>query len=108
MRMPSAMRLILMLAALTAALTAAGASDLSVLSLPPGERPVLVRASIDMLDINEVDDGTETFAFTAVATLVWNDPRQAFDASTEGPERVFRVVSSSMSSHPAGTRSSCS
>ena len=59
---------------------------------PPGEAgPVVVRASFDLYDINEINDEMETFEFTGVLTLKWNDPRQAFDPAVAGvDEKVFQ------------------
>ena len=63
-----------------------------LLLAPPGEAaPVVVRASFDLYDINEINDEMETFEFTGVLTLKWNDPRQAFDPTVAGvDEKVFQ------------------
>jgi hypothetical protein len=64
--------------------------DLALLSPPPGARPVVVRARFEFHDINEIDDGAETFEFSGVLTLEWRDPRVAFDPAQAGvSERVF-------------------
>ena len=63
---------------------------LAALALPPGEGPVKVRARFDLHDINEIDDDAESFQFTGVMTLVWKDPRAAFDPAEAGvSEKVF-------------------
>lgn len=49
-----------------------------------------VRARLDLHDINEIDDDAESFQFTGVMTLVWRDPRAAFDPAEAGVgEKVF-------------------
>jgi hypothetical protein len=59
--------------------------------LPPGDRPVVVKAGFMLYDINEIEESTETFEFEGALLLSWHDPRQAFDAETEGvTERVFK------------------
>ena len=58
--------------------------------LPPGERPVVVKAGFMLYDINEIEESTETFEFEGALLLNWHDPRQAFDAEAEGvAERVY-------------------
>ena len=47
---------------------------------PPGDGgPVVVRAAFHLQDINEIDEERETFEFTGILTLTWQDRRQAFD-----------------------------
>ena len=59
--------------------------------LPPGERPVVVKAGFMLYDINEIEESTETFEFEGALLLNWHDPRQAFDADAEGvAERVYK------------------
>ncbi|MCC6356725.1 MAG: hypothetical protein IT577_22795 [Verrucomicrobiae bacterium] len=61
------------------------------LTPPPGDRPVVVRASFHLWEINGIDDEAETFEFTGVLTLVWKDPRQAFDPAKEGvAEKIYQ------------------
>jgi len=55
-------------------------------ALPQVEGPVIVTASFELRDINDLDDEAETFEFTGVMKLSWHDPRQAFDPVTEGTE----------------------
>jgi len=59
---------------------------------PPNQTgPVVVRASFEFRDINEIDDITETFEFAGVLTLTWKDPRQAFEPAVTGvDEKVFQ------------------
>ena len=58
---------------------------------PPGEDgPVVVRAAFHLQDINEIDEEAETFEFTGVLTLTWQDRRQAFDPKEEQTiEKVY-------------------
>ena len=64
----------------------AAATHPSQLSPPPGKRPVVVRASFQLRDINEIDDAAETFDFSGVLRLTWQDERQAFDPAEAGVE----------------------
>ena len=59
---------------------------------PPKEAgPVVVRARFELHDINEINDGAETFEFAGVLTLKWHDPRQAFDPAVVGvDEKIFQ------------------
>ena len=58
---------------------------------PPREGgPVVVRAAFEIHDINEINDVAETFEFTGVLTLIWNDPRQAFEPSAGMEEKVYQ------------------
>lgn len=64
-----------------------------------------VRARFDLHDLNEIDDDAEVFQFTGVMTLVWKDPRSAFDPAEAGvKERIydgnFQVNESSPSWYP--------
>lgn len=67
----------------------ADANQASVLDLPPGDLPVTVTPAFQLLAIHNVNDEAETFEFSGVLTLVWNDPRQAFDPVAEGVEEKF-------------------
>jgi len=59
--------------------------------LPPGDRPVVVKAGFMLYDVNEIEESTETFEFEGALLLSWHDPRQAFDAAAEGvTERVYK------------------
>ena len=59
---------------------------------PPKEAgPVVVRVRFELHDVNEINDGTETFEFAGVLVLEWNDPRQAFDPAVAGvDEKIFQ------------------
>jgi len=62
-----------------------------LLAPPKQIDPVVVRASFDLHDINEINDVAETFEFTGVLRLTWSDPRQAFDPVITGvDEKVFQ------------------
>lgn len=64
--------------------------DYRMFALPPGGRPVVVRAAFDLQEVNEIHDGDETFEFTGVLTLAWQDPRNSFDPAVAGvDEKVF-------------------
>ncbi|HUF60435.1 MAG TPA: hypothetical protein VMN36_00040 [Verrucomicrobiales bacterium] len=59
---------------------------------PPEEPgPVVVLASFELYDINEINDGAETFEFTGRLIHQWHDPRQAFDPAVAGvDEKIFQ------------------
>lgn len=82
------------LAAILASVTGAGAVPAEapfLLGPPPQDGPVIVRAHFDLLDVNEVNDTSETFEITGVLTLRWRDPRQAFDPAVAGvDEKIFQ------------------
>ena len=61
-----------------------------LLAPPKGAGPVVERARFALHDINEINDGAETFEFAGVLTLTWHDPRQAFDPAVVGvDEKIF-------------------
>ena len=62
------------------------ASVTSLLGPPNEDGPVVVRAAFHLQDINDIDDEAETFQFTGVLTLTWQDKRRAFDPSQEQVE----------------------
>ena len=68
------------------------ASTEAFLLAPPKQTgPVVVRASFQLYDINEINGGAETFELTGVLTLKWHDPRQAFDPAVVGvDEKIFQ------------------
>jgi hypothetical protein len=67
------------------------ASSLPFLLAPPKQDgPVVVRAAFELHDIHEIDDVAETFEFSGVLTLTWNDPRQAFEPADGADEKVFQ------------------
>jgi hypothetical protein len=64
-------------------------------SFPPGppktDGPVIVRASFDLRDINNIDEEAETFEFEGVLTLSWQDARLSFDPADLGvDEKVYQ------------------
>ena len=64
----------------------------SALLTPPKKAgPVEVKVSFKLHDINEINDGAETFEFAGLLMLKWHDPRQAFDPAVEGvDEKIFQ------------------
>lgn len=59
--------------------------------MPVGGGPVVINARFDLHSINQIHDEAETFDFSGVLTLVWKDPRQAFDPAAEGVrEKVYQ------------------
>jgi hypothetical protein len=54
-----------------------------LLGRPNNGGPVVVRATFQLQDITEIDDQAETFQFTGLLTLTWQDKRQAFDPDKE-------------------------
>jgi len=69
----------------------AAKSEPFVLGPPNGDGPVVVRASFEVRDINDIDDEAETFEFGGVLTLTWHDERQAFDPAEAGvDEKVYQ------------------
>jgi hypothetical protein len=70
---------------------AAAEPDLLSLPTPREGGPVVVRASFDLRDINQIDDEAETFEFEGVLVLEWRDERQAFDPAAEGvQEKLYQ------------------
>jgi hypothetical protein len=62
-----------------------------LLGPPKDEGPVVVRTSFHFNNINYINDEEETFAFTGVLTLKWNDKRQIFDPAKVGvDEKVYQ------------------
>src|SRR5262245_28345652 len=71
--------------------TRTGSSGLALLAPPTEAGGVVVRARFVLRDINEINDGSETFEFRGVLTLKWHDRRQAFDPAIVGVhEKVFQ------------------
>ena len=71
--------------------TRPGSTERFLISPPPGSAPVRVRARFVLNDLNEINEGSETFEFAGTLTLIWNDPRQAFDPSATGTnEKVYQ------------------
>ncbi|MEN3974201.1 hypothetical protein [Emcibacter sp. SYSU 3D8] len=58
---------------------------------PPKPGPFVVRADFELHDVNAINDVTETFELAGVLTLIWKDPRQAFDPVAAGvDEKVYQ------------------
>ena len=53
-------------------------------NLPPGSRPIEVKAHFFLSDINDINDQAETFEIKGLLVLRWHDPRYAFDPDVEG------------------------
>ncbi len=53
-------------------------------NLPPGARPVEVKAGFVLTDINAIDEQHETFEIKGILYLQWHDQRQAFDSVAAG------------------------
>ena len=52
---------------------------------------MVVRVAFHLQDINAIDDEAETFQFTGVLTLTWQDNRQAFDPNQEQvAEKIYQ------------------
>lgn len=69
----------------------AASNPASVLGPPTEDGPVLVRASFEFHDIDEISEENESFEFTGVLTLAWQDKRQAFDPAAAGvSEKVYQ------------------
>lgn len=65
--------------------------DVRLLAPPKTDGPLVVRGRFDFDDINEINDGPETFDFTGVLTLTWRDPRLAFDPAEAGvDEKIYQ------------------
>ena len=68
-----------------------GTAEPFLLGLPEQAGPLVVEAHFDFYDINEINDGAETFEFTGVLTLKWKDPRIAFDPAVDGVnEKIYQ------------------
>lgn len=63
-------------------------SQWSLLELPQGATPVVVKAQFHLLDIERINDDEEAFEFSGVLTLIWQDSRQAFDPLTVGAQEI--------------------
>ncbi len=66
-------------------------SSAAVFGLPESKGPVEVRAGFHLLNINKIDDESETVTFSGVLTLTWKDTRQAFDPAKDGvSEKLYQ------------------
>lgn len=72
-----------------AAQVGAEAEAIALLSPPPADGPVVVRARFALRDVNDIDDDAETFEFSGVLALTWRDPRQGFDPQAAGVAEKF-------------------
>ncbi len=62
-----------------------------LLGPPNNGSPVVVRAAFQFQDIDKIDEVAETFQFTGVLTLTWQDKRQAFDPDKEQvQEKIYQ------------------
>jgi hypothetical protein len=62
-----------------------------LLGPPKNGGPVVVRAGFYLIDINAIDEESETFEFQGTLTLKWRDKRQAFDPTEAGvDEKVYQ------------------
>ena len=62
-----------------------------LLGPPNNGGPVVVRAAFQLQNIDKIDDKAETFQFTGVLTLTWQDKRQAFDPDKERvQEKIYQ------------------
>ena len=67
------------------------ATEVTKLGLPNENGPVVVRAAFHLHDINDIDDEAETFHFTGVLSLTWQDARLAFDPSrAQVAEKIYQ------------------
>lgn len=65
-------------------ITSPAQGDEFINTLPQAKGPVIVTASFELRDINDINDEDETFEFTGLLKLSWQDPRQSFDPATKG------------------------
>lgn len=66
-------------------------SEPFLLGPPTDDGPVVVRATFQVRDINDIDDEAETFEFGGVLKLTWHDERQAFDPAEAGvAEKIYQ------------------
>ncbi|MEN8108272.1 MAG: hypothetical protein ABFS22_09720 [Pseudomonadota bacterium] len=58
---------------------------------PSSDGPTVVRAVFQLQDVVEINDEAETFQFTGVLTLTWQDRRQVFDPEKEQvQEKIYQ------------------
>ncbi len=64
--------------------SSASLNQVSSLSLPSSDgKPLEVQVAFQLRNINLIDDQSEKFQFSGVLTLIWQDPRQAFNPAEE-------------------------
>ena len=62
-----------------------------LLGPPNNGSPTVVRAAFHLQNIDGIDNEAETFQFTGVLTLIWQDKRQAFDPDKEQvQEKIYQ------------------
>jgi len=61
----------------------AATSPTYFLGPPNDDGPTVVSAAFHLQDIDEINDDAETFQFTGVLSLTWQDKRQVFDPDKE-------------------------
>lgn len=59
-------------------------SQTVLLTPPPTDGPLVIQAGFQILEIDAIDDQSETFQFSGILTVRWKDPRFAFDPVAEG------------------------
>lgn len=64
--------------------------NLLPLTPPLTDGPVVIYPSFELNDINAISDVDETFEFTGVLTMVWQDPRLAFQPTNGVDELVYQ------------------
>lgn len=71
--------------------TVSATSEEFLLSPPAQEGPVLVQSHFALNTLNKINDEEDTFEFSGVLTLKWNDPRLTFDPSAVGvSEKIYQ------------------
>jgi len=66
-------------------------SQTVLLTPPPSEGPLEVEIGLQLLEIDTIEDQSETFSFAGILTTRWKDPRFAFDPAVEGvPVKVYQ------------------
>lgn len=69
---------------------ASGLSGSNLFDPPPGSGATQIDVGFNLTSLSDIDVIRSRFRFEGYAEFVWCDPRQAFDASSEGrTERVF-------------------
>jgi len=58
-----------------------GSPNRFLLSPPKVSAPIIVRVRFVLNDINEINEGNETFEFAGVLTLIWNRSAVSMDIS---------------------------
>jgi len=69
--------------------SSSSAHQWALLELAHGTSPVKVQADFHLLDLQKINDEEETFEFSGVLTLTWQDSRQAFDPALAGADEII-------------------